>query len=250
MNQRPQRLAELLEREPFTLCLSAGFFGFYAHGGMLSALETLGLRPARIVGASAGAIVGGCVAAGASLADLQSFLFYLRRTDFWDPAAGAGLLRGQRFDQMLRELMPTTRVEDFETEFSCSAWSIRERRSVPLFGGDIVPSMRASAAFPLLFQPVNVGGERFLDGGIGDRPGFASLEPTERTLYHHLSTRSPWRMRGGASVMPPLAPSVLPLDLGAFRRLGPFSLGDGPKVWAEARERALRALTAPLPMPV
>lgn len=250
MKQRPQSLAELLQREPFTLCLSAGFFGFYAHGGMVSALETLGLRPTRIVGASAGAIVGGCVASGAELSDLQAFLFYLRRTDFWDPSAGAGLLRGERFDRMLRALMPTTRVEDFETEFSCSAWSLRERRSVPLSAGDVVPSIRASAAFPLLFQPVDIDGERYLDGGIGDRPGFVSLAPTERTLYHHLSTRSPWRMRGGASVMPPTGPSVLPLDLGSFRRLGPFSLGDGPKVWAEARERALRALTVPRSLPL
>ena len=36
--------------EPFTLGLSAGFFGFYAHAGLVVALEEAGLRPARVAG--------------------------------------------------------------------------------------------------------------------------------------------------------------------------------------------------------
>ena len=55
--------AELLRQEPFTLALSAGFFGFFAHTGFLSALEERDVRPHRVVGASAGAgrrsLVGG-----------------------------------------------------------------------------------------------------------------------------------------------------------------------------------------------
>ncbi len=56
--------ADWLASEPFTLNLGAGYFGFFAHTGVLMALEELGLRPQRIVGASAGAIAGGLWGAG------------------------------------------------------------------------------------------------------------------------------------------------------------------------------------------
>ena len=38
-----QVLSEALREEPFTLVLSAGFFGFFAHVGFLQALEELEL---------------------------------------------------------------------------------------------------------------------------------------------------------------------------------------------------------------
>ena len=34
-----ERLRDWLEAEPFTLALSAGFFGFFAHTGLILALE-------------------------------------------------------------------------------------------------------------------------------------------------------------------------------------------------------------------
>ena len=44
------------------LCLSSSFFGYYAHLGLLSAMEAKGIRPGRISGASAGALAGGLFA--------------------------------------------------------------------------------------------------------------------------------------------------------------------------------------------
>ena len=47
-----------LARDPFTLVLGAGFFGFFAHTGILPALEEAELIPRRVVGVSAGALAG------------------------------------------------------------------------------------------------------------------------------------------------------------------------------------------------
>src|SRR5690606_10394272 len=77
--------AQWLADEPFTLALGAGFFGFFAQTGLLAALEDEGLRPARVVGVSAGALAGGLWASGLSAADLEAELCSLRREDFWDP---------------------------------------------------------------------------------------------------------------------------------------------------------------------
>ena len=58
--------ADELREKPFTLVLSAGFFGFFAHTGFLQTLEELELVPDRVVGASAGALAGGLWSAGLS----------------------------------------------------------------------------------------------------------------------------------------------------------------------------------------
>jgi len=211
---------------------------------MLSALFEAGLRPRRYMGSSAGALVGGCFAAGVDVETLREVLFTIDRHAFWDPAFGAGLLRGARMDALLRDVLPVTDIASLATPWACSAWSVRTRETAVLDRGDVVHAIRASAAFPGMFQPVRIGKDWFLDGGISDRPGFESLGVGERTLYHHLSTRSPWRRRGQL-VHPPVGEHIFTLDLGAFRRLSPFSMAEGALVFQEAKERTLRALELP-----
>ena len=59
-------LRDWLAGKPFTLVMSSGFFGFFAHAGVVSVLEEQGLRPARIAGSSAGALVGAPLGRGDS----------------------------------------------------------------------------------------------------------------------------------------------------------------------------------------
>lgn len=241
------RLGDYLEGGPFTLAMSSGFFGFYAHTGMLSALLASGLKPARIVGSSAGALVGGCYAAGLSADELKTLFFELRREDFWDFQPGLGLLAGELMDGMLREKLPVHSFEDLKVPFACSVFHLRTRKTRVIAEGDLPLALRASAALPVLFQPVKIGGESFMDGGILDRPAFAPIEGEERALYHHLSSRSPFRVIPGPEPEPRRAPSdVAILNLGALPRVSPFRLDLGPKAWEVARERTLRALSEPL----
>lgn len=234
-------LGERLEQKPFTLALSAGFFGFYAHGGMAAALLDAGLKPARYTGSSAGSLIGGCLAAGMQIRDIQELLFALRRHDFWDPALGWGLLRGDKMDALLRAHLGHVDIQALPTDFSCSAWCVRDKETVSFVRGDLVHAIRASSAFPMMFQPVVIDGARYLDGGIRDRPGLHAVAEHEPTLYHHLSTRSPWRLKG-APRYPDVGQSIHLLDLGAFQKLGPTRLYAGPAVWGDAYERTRKAL--------
>lgn len=62
-------LSHILESSDYALCLSPGFFRFYAHIGILHALEESNLLKAKYVtGSSAGALVGAFLAAGTSQA--------------------------------------------------------------------------------------------------------------------------------------------------------------------------------------
>lgn len=221
--------------------MSSGFFGFFAHGGMLEALLEAGVRPARVVGSSAGALTAGAYASGLDLADYKPILTRLRREEFWDPGRGLGVLRGAKFDALLRDAFPETTIEKTQTPFACSVFDVADRRTEVITQGDLVAAVRASCAFPLLFQPVRIGARRYLDGGILDRPGFACLAPDEHVLVHHLATRSPWRIGKGPRPSP-LREGATVVNLDQFQRLHPWALESGPAVWEDARERMLRWL--------
>ena len=65
------KLIEQLSQEDFTLSLSSGYFGFFAHCGFVKAVYEEGLRPKLLTGSSAGAIVAACLASGMQPADME-----------------------------------------------------------------------------------------------------------------------------------------------------------------------------------
>jgi len=234
---------EFLDEAPFTLTLSAGFFGFFAHAGALAALEEAGLRPARVTGSSAGALIAGLWAGGAEPRDIEEELSGLRREHFWDPAPGFGLLRGRRFRERVESLLTARSFEGARVPAALSVWDVLTRRTVVLERGDLARAICASCAFPGLLQPVWIGGRPYLDGGIADRPAQAALAAGERVLFHHLPAKSPWRR-----VAPPIpwrAPMVAVAPVG-LPRLGPFRLAQGREAFRLAHDHLLRALEGPV----
>src|SRR4051812_423760 len=146
--------------------MSSGFFSFFAHTGMLSALTSRGLTPSHVSGSSAGAMVTGAWAAGVPLDELARVLTALRREDFWDPGLGAGLLAGVKFDRILRRLLPIDRIEACSVPVRISAFDILARRTSVLARGDLALAIRASCAVPAMFQPVWIDRRPHWDGGI------------------------------------------------------------------------------------
>jgi NTE family protein len=242
----PVTLREWLAREPYTLAMSSGFFGFYAHAGVVSVLEEERLLPARVSGSSAGALVGGALAAGLSSARLGDALFSLRREDFWDPAPGAGLLRGRLLRERLEALLPARDFADCAIPLHVSVFALTARQTRVLGGrGALAPAIHASCAVPLMFQPVWIGGLPYVDGGVADRPGLAGTAPGERVLYHHLSSRSPWRRPGSPALRVPERAGLVPLVIDGLPRVGPFRLDEGPRAFEVARRATHAALDAP-----
>ncbi len=234
-------LGDWLAREPFGLAMSSGFFAFYAHTGMLSALTARGLAPAHVAGSSAGALVAGAWAAGLPPDELAEVLVRLERADFWDPRLGAGLLAGRRFDTMLREMLPVTSFEACRVPVRISAFDILGRRTAVITSGDLANAIRASCAVPGMFHPVWIDRRPYWDGGVLDRPGLAGV-PTGRVLFHHIASRSPWRRTGSPVLRLPQRPELVSLVLEDLPRSGPFRLDAGRRALVQAREATARAL--------
>jgi NTE family protein len=239
------KLEEWLRLEPFTLAMSSGFFGFFAHCGFLKALDEAGLAPQAISGSSAGGMAGAAFAAGLSPDALRDVLFRTRRQDFWDPGFGFGLLRGARMQRVLEEILPVASIEACKIPVSISVFDVKSRSTEVVERGNLATAIRATCAVPAMFQPVwlSVKGENprpKLDGGILDRPGLAGVPVGTRTLYHHLGSRSPWRT--SKQVAPVTRENQITLVFEALPRVGPFKLEVGQAAYVSALEKTRRAL--------
>lgn len=227
-------LREWLAAEPFALGMSSGFFGFFAHCGVLTVLEAHGLLPRRVAGSSAGALVTGAWAAGVSGEALACELSGLRRGDFWDPSPGLGLLRGRLFRERLEELLPVRDLGECRVPAAVSVTDVLRRRVRVIERGPIAPALHASCAVPLMFHPVAHAGGLLVDGGIVDRPGIAGLRDEPRVLFHHLASRSPWRRRDSEALRIPRRNGLVTLVIEELPRVGPFRLGEGRRALDEA----------------
>ncbi len=243
---RAATLGDWLAAEPFALAMSSGFFGFFAHCGMLSALEEAGLRPARLAGSSAGALVAGTWASGLDAADLARELLALERAHFWDPWPGPGLLRGRLFRRKLESLLPTTDFTGCRAPLAVSVFDVLSGKTRVLDAGPLAPAIQASCTVPGMFHPVWIGGRPYLDGGVLDRPGLAGVPAGHRVFFHHLASRSPWRRRGSPALAVPRREGLVALVLRDLPRVDPFHLERGRAAFETARERTRRALDQPL----
>ncbi len=238
-----QTLREHLRAAPFSLAMSSGFFGFFAHAGLLSVLEDDGLLPARVTGSSAGALVGALWSAGLDASALEAELRRLRRADFWDPSPGYGLLRGALFRQKLEALLPRASFDGCRAALAISTFDVLGRRTRVVDRGPLAAAIHASCAVPLLFHPVALDGRPTVDGGVADRPGLAGMPRGERVLFHHLTSQSPWRTRRSMRV--PARADMVTVAIEGLPRVGPFRLEQGPRAFEAARRATRVALDQP-----
>ena len=238
-------LRQWLAEAPFSMGLSAGFFGFFAHSGVLEVLEEEQLLPRRVAGASAGALAGGLWASGTTAQALGAELYSLQRRDFWDPSPGLGLLRGRLFRQRLEQLLPVRCFEACRIPLAVSVYDLMARRTRVIEAGLLAPAIQASCTLPGLFHPTWHEGRPLLDGGILDRPGLHGIPRGERVFYHHLASRSPWRRKQSPALEIPSRPAFRALVIRGLPRVGPFRLHHGRDALEAARAATRRALDLP-----
>jgi NTE family protein len=245
---RPPResLGEWLAAEPFALAMSAGFFGFFAHTGALQTLVNRGLRPNRMSGASAGALVAGLYASGLEPSAIADDLLSLKRRDFWDPAPGLGILSGRRFRALLEERLVVRDFSACRTSVTVSVYDVLSRRPRALDHGDLARAIHASCAVPIMFHPVWIAGRPYVDGGVTDRPGLSGVPQGARLMCHHLASRSPWRRRNSPALEVPRRANAVTLVIDGLPRIHPFALERGAAAYDRAQSAMEEALRQPI----
>jgi NTE family protein len=151
------------------LALSGGAARGIAHVGVLKVFAEAGIRVDCVAGTSAGAIVGGALAAGLPLEEIEKIARGLRWRDMGRTTLSRlGVQTNARLEEYVRARFPVTRFEDLPTPFAAVATDLRTGAAVVMReAGDLALAIRASCAVPGWYVPVtDAQGRQLVDGGL------------------------------------------------------------------------------------
>lgn len=148
------------------LVLGGGGARGLCHVGVMRVLEQLDIHPDVVSGTSMGGLVGAFVAAGYSAAELEEIATDLRwrRLIDWNPLSGR-LLNTRGFEEWLAGVLPRT-FEELELPLVLTATNINDGRIYYARSGDLIRALRATTAYPGVIEPVRIGGDTLVDGGL------------------------------------------------------------------------------------
>ncbi|MBI3620867.1 MAG: patatin-like phospholipase family protein [Nitrospirae bacterium] len=170
--ERVQEWVRRLGRKPkIGLALGSGGAWGVAHIGVLSVFQELEIPIAYLSGCSSGAFVGALYAGGVEGAALEA----CGRNYGWRDAGRLvipprmGLASNQRMAAYLEKRIGTPRFDQLRLPFFVAATNLSTGQKRIFQEGPVIPAVRASCAIPGIFEPVEIAGELYCDGGLLDR---------------------------------------------------------------------------------
>jgi NTE family protein len=155
-------------RPKLGVALGGGFARGIAHLGVLHTLETNGIPVDYITGTSAGAMAGMAYASGLPFDEVVKRAGALRFGVFgqWR-FSWLGLASNQRLEFYPKRHLNVTTFEDLTIPLAIAATDLITGDPVYFETGPLGPPLRASCAYPGLFQPVEYQGRTLVDGFVG-----------------------------------------------------------------------------------
>lgn len=152
------------------LSLGGGAARGIAHIGVIKALSDYNIPIHCIAGTSAGSMVGGLYAAGLSPDYLIEHIQKLRWTDFASfHFSRRGMFSSTPIEHLVQKHAGTLTLKDLAIPFAALATNILTGEAEVLDHPDMELSqvIKASASFPGIYDPAEVMGKFYCDGGAG-----------------------------------------------------------------------------------
>jgi NTE family protein len=159
--------AVMTKRSGIGLALGGGFARGFAHLGVLQVLEQSHIPISHIAGTSVGSILGAAYASGAPLTRIIEACRTLRFRDIarWR-VSRLGLASNQRLENLIERVFDSRQFEELRIPLAVVATDLTSGEPVVFTQGNLVDAIRASCAFPGLFEPVMIGTRCLADGGL------------------------------------------------------------------------------------
>lgn len=149
------------------LSLSGGGARGIAHMGVLKGLEEIGIKPTMITGTSAGAIVGAFYCYGYSPDEFFEIIKSTRLFRFIRPAlTGKGLMHLSAVEDLFKKYFENDSFEALKTPLVVASTDVKKGKSVYFYQGALIKAVMASSAIPVIFNPIEMDGQLYIDGGI------------------------------------------------------------------------------------
>ena len=150
------------------VALSGGGAKGIAHLGVLKALEEHGVKIDVLSGVSVGAIIGALYADGHTTEEINRFFqknSLFQMVSFNLPKNG-GLANTNRFKNQLGSMLRAKTFEELNIPLIVNATELNAGKNVYFKSGELLNCIIASASVPVFFNPANINGKLYVDGGI------------------------------------------------------------------------------------
>jgi NTE family protein len=159
------------------IALSGGMFRGVAHIGVFQALREHEIEADVVIGTSAGAIAGALYAAGKTKDEMMAFVEKWAWIKAMRPSIPIDGLTSLFFlHEHLLEHIGHDSFEQLVKPMYIGATNMNEGRLEALNSGSLTTSIIASCSIPLVFKPVEIDGQLYIDGGIMSNMAVSPLE--------------------------------------------------------------------------
>jgi predicted acylesterase/phospholipase RssA len=156
--------------ERVALVLSGGGARGAAHAGVLKVLESYGIKPAFIVGTSAGSIVGAAYSTGISPDEMLEIFTKEEKTFF--KLSHLRSLSQRTMTQIMSSIftkyLPFNELENTKIPLYINATDVKRCERCIFSTGDLIELVLASSAIPFFFDPISYKDYILVDGGVID----------------------------------------------------------------------------------
>lgn len=158
-----------MAKKKIGIVLAGGGARGFAHLGVLKALEEKGIRADLISAVSAGSIVGAFIAAGKKPEEIMEIM---KENDFFDYAKVTvpinGLMSLDNLNKNLEEHLEAEKISELKIPLYIAASNLVTGKIKYFKEGDLSKIVQASSSIPVLFSPVEIEGDLYVDGGLLD----------------------------------------------------------------------------------
>lgn len=149
------------------LALGGGAAKGFAHIGVIKMLEASGIHPDVVAGTSAGSVVGALYASGMDAFTLQEQAFSLDEAKIRDVGFfGGGLVKGELLEDYVNTLVNKRPIQGLSLPFAAVATNLQTGDRAVFVSGNTGQAVRASSSIPGVFQPTDINGVPYVDGGV------------------------------------------------------------------------------------
>ena len=160
------------------LALSGGGARGFAHLGIAQYMYEQNIRPDMVSGTSAGAIAGAFLAAGYEPKRTMEIISDINFLKFFRPALSwSGLVNLEKISDLLLEYFPDNSFNKFKIPLIVSTTNFTKGENVNFESGELIKPLLASASIPIIFKPILIGEDSFVDGGVTNNLPVNVLKP-------------------------------------------------------------------------
>ncbi|RBL92425.1 patatin [Chitinophaga flava] len=190
-------LSQVPVLRPFVL--SGGGARGYAHLGVLKAFAEKQIFPEAIAATSAGSIAAAFICDGYQTDEVRT-IFQQHKLGLsmeWKNWR-SGFLSLKKVEQVLQKTLRHTTFESLPLPLYITATNFVTGEQAVFDRGPLIPAILAASSIPLLFQPVDIEGVAYVDGGLsGNLPVEPLLHQYKDVIGVHVNPLIPYDPAGG-----------------------------------------------------